>query len=439
MGEEAGEGEGGPAMIAPIRCALVIAVPVLLVVLGPSVAQAAPTPAPSSAPSRARPVPFEERRFARVAAALAKDPLFVDMDLTDAVPATDRAAIRASMTRTSRALGVPVFVIVIPNDAASESYASNGTFLNGLRKHVGRDGLYLMIDADAGMDAAAYGVPREIYESELCRPEGSPPAGNGPPFAGLPARVARFLASFADAPAGPPVTREPEVGVPPFGREDPPEEASFWGPFAYGAGELGMIAGLLLYGLVRLPFRPWRTAPRPTGGTPSAPATPSAKWLRSTADKEIRALVKAMDEPDGQPSMGAAWRAADRLYDGTRPRDPGKDADTFLDLIGVIVLCRQELQGRKRPIPACFVNPLHGKVGRTRRRIPHQGRFPVCDGCSTGRLGTRTLRVPDGRAHYEVPGRWQPSGFGARRRLRPTDILESLPTEPPTTKTGTGR
>ncbi|MFD0852053.1 hypothetical protein ACFQ07_07465, partial [Actinomadura adrarensis] len=102
-----------------------------------------------------------------MAEGLARDPLFVDMELADVVPVAARTAIKASMARTSQALGVPVYVIAIPNEMDSESYGSDGTFLNAMRKHVGRDGLYLLIDGDARLEGAAYGVPRDLSSGGL--------------------------------------------------------------------------------------------------------------------------------------------------------------------------------------------------------------------------------------------------------------------------------
>jgi hypothetical protein len=428
----------------------VLAVSVLLG-LGSPVARAAPAqppaPSPSPAPSRtsqtpqtpqSRPVPFEEQRFARVAAGLARDPLFVDMELADAVPVAARRAIKASMARTSQALGVPVYVIAIPNERDSESYGSDGTFLNAMRKHVGRDGLYLLIDGDARLEGAAYGVPRDFFSLGL--PFHLSGSGENPEerFARLPERVDRALESFADAPSGPPATSEPDVGVPPFGQENPPLHAEFWGPFINGLLFLGPIAALILFGLVMLPFRPWRTEARPTAGSTKqkkqskAPPTPTAGWLRHTADQELRSLAKRMD-PD-QLMVKRVHDAARKLYDETRHDDAATDADAFLDMVGVIVLARYGKLARQqgKPGPPCFVNPLHGQAVRT-RKISHVGRRPVCSACGTGQLRLRTLRVPDGRAHYEVPGRWRDNGFGTLHpTTHPYGILRSLGAEPAT-------
>jgi hypothetical protein len=396
------------------------------------------TPAAHAAP----PVPYEEARFARVAAELAKDPLYVDMDMADAIDGSMRTALRGVMTRTSQALGVPVYFVAIPNDDDAESYSKNGAFLAGLNAHVRRDGLYLMTDADGDIGYAAYGVPRELRSADRLSISVLSANDSDQPFIDLVPRATRAMDHIANATPGPPSTETYDTGVPPIGQENPPLEAEFWGPFTGGLFLAGPFAALALYGLFLLGLRPWRSKKRPAGkgatkkrpagsasrsrGSGGAPSRPSLRWVRSHAEKEMEALSSELD-PD-RPGMLRAYDAARILHDDVESRSVKNDDAAFLDLVGVLVLARQgrAARDRTRPVPTCFVNPLHGDAGRSRRKIRDQGRQPVCDGCATGDVDGRYLCVPDGRRHYTVPGRWQRGAFGARRPDLPADVLESL-------------
>jgi hypothetical protein len=211
--------------------------------------------------------------------------------------------------------------------------------------------------------------------------------------------------------------------VPEIGQEDvrTPLKVAFWGPFLTGLLVLGPLAVLLLYGAFRLATRTLRW--RPTAG--SASAKPSVRALHSLAAKELSALGREL-VPDRRYTL-RAYDAARILFDDLGPRPPRRDADTVLDLIGVIVLVRQGRAAltRDKPDPPCFVHPLHGPSSG-RRRLAGQGSLPVCADCGTGPWIQRVLRVPDGRPHYDVPGRWKRGSFGTRRPDLPSDVLESL-------------
>ncbi|WP_395107878.1 hypothetical protein [Actinomadura sp. SCN-SB] len=381
---------------------------------------------PATAARAAPGVPYEETRFARVASEIAKDPLYVDMDLADLIGTEARTSVRAAMTRTSRSLGVPVYFVAIPNGSEAESYGRTGAFLAGLHAHLRRDGLFLMVDARGELGAAAYGVPRRFSGRLL--PFGLRYADDyDRPFAELPPRVSRALEGIAAAPPGPPATEESETGVPAFGQEHPPLEAEIWGPFFVGLLAGATIAGLL-YGLFLLALLPWRTRRRRGRPAPSrtAPSRPSPRWLRRHAAKELGALGAELD-PD-RPGMIRAYDAARLLHDDVADRPVRGDDGAFLDLVAVIVLARQGRAARTRakPAPTCFVNPLHGEAGRSRRKIDGRGRNPVCDGCANGPYENRILRLPDRRPHYTVPGRWQRGALGSRRPDLAADVLESL-------------
>ncbi|MFB4314717.1 hypothetical protein [Actinomadura sp. 21ATH] len=378
---------------------------------------AAPALAPAAAHAAAPP-----DRLDRVAAALAKDPLYVDMDLADGLGRADRSRIKAAIRRTSGALGLPVYVAVIPNGMESESYGRAETLMFGLRERIGRDGLYVLADTRAGLETEGFGVPRRrISDYDLLPRSVRDGTDRERPFADLAARVDRLLAIVESSPAGPPASPYPPPSVPPIGQEDvrPPLEAAFWGPLLTGLLVLGPLLTLLLYGAYLLAAR----APRAFRSRASA--KPSVRRLHAQAGKELAAFSQEL-LPDRSYSL-RAYDAARILYDELGPRPDRGSADAALDLVGVIVLVRQGRAAltEDRPAPPCYVNPLHGP-STARRKLGGRNRRPVCAGCANGQWKPRLLRVPDGRPHHDVPGRWERGGFGSRRPDIPSDVLESL-------------
>ncbi|MEW2359008.1 hypothetical protein [Spirillospora sp. NPDC029432] len=361
-------------------------------------------------------------RLDRVSAALAKDPLYVDMDLADGLGRADRSRIKAAMRRASGTLGLPVYVAVIPNGMEAESYGRAETLLFALRERIGRDGLYVLADARAGLDTEGFGVPRRrVSDYSLFPTSVRQGADRDRPFADLPARVDRLLAIVESSPASPPADPHPPLSVPPIGQEDarPPLEAAFWGPLLTGLLVLGPLLTLLLYGAYLLVTR----IPRALRG--HARAKPSVRRLHSQAGKELAVFSQEL-APDRSYSL-RAYDAARILFDEVGPDPDRKSADAALDLVGVIVLVRQGRAAltEDRPAAPCYVNPLHGP-STARRKLGGLNKRPVCAGCARGPWNARLLRVPDGRPHHDVPGRWERGGFGSRRADIPSDVLESL-------------
>ncbi|RAY12183.1 hypothetical protein DPM19_26025 [Actinomadura craniellae] len=388
--------------------------------------------------------PHAADRWARVAAELAKDPLFVDPDLAGALDDADRARLRKAMAGTARRIGVPVYVVVIPNPLGSESQGRAEPFLFGLRERLGRDGLYLTSNEYGRIDAVPFGVPRELSRVQTVPSELRLPPDYRTPLARLTDRLNIVLGRVAAAPPGPTTTPRPVETVAPFGQErPPPREAAFWAPFLTGLLVLGPLAAVVLYGLYasfplvagvlrrRVPGLP---GPRDRSW-PKGPTRPSVRWLRARAAEELgrlRALLPPGDDEPGRAYALRAYDAAQILFDDLDPRPAKKDAAAVLDLVGVVVLARQGqavLAGRTaRPAAPCFVNPLDGPSTK-RRKVGAQGTRPVCAACATApepALTRLMLTVPDGRPHHAVPGRWKRAGFGSRRPDLASDVLESL-------------
>ncbi|WP_119726795.1 hypothetical protein [Thermomonospora amylolytica] len=378
--------------------------------------------------------PHAKARLERVAGELRKEPLFVDMDLAHVLDETGRRRVREAMTRTRRSLGVPVYVVVIPNSTASESGGEGEILLFELQERIRGRGLYLVADHHGYIDAVAFGVPREVTDlftvSEAVRYPGNERDG----LTDVADRLVRGMNEVVAMPPGPPNASRRLNHAPSFDADDtPPPEPEIVGPLVGGL-VLGAAAGGLLYGLFAAAgagaARLRRRGPR----TPAAPVEPSARWLRREAAKEIARLADLLPSAENAPGRSYAIRAYDAakiLYDdaGDPPRE---DDATVLDLTGAIVLARQGRQvlddAAERPDPPCYVNPLHGPAAE-RRKIAGQGGRPVCAGCARVGREERTrlaLKVPGGQVHYAVPGRWQRNGFGSRNKNLASNVLESL-------------
>ncbi|MFD0690561.1 hypothetical protein [Actinomadura fibrosa] len=379
-----------------------------------------------------------------MAAALARDPLFVDPDLAAALGAADRARIGAAIRATAKRVGAPVHVIVIPNPSASESEGRDDAFLAALHDRTRRDGIYLMSDSSGWLEVRAYEVPREIdpYSPDENRKGDGFPADQEHRFADLADRIVRRLNAYAAAPTAAPSSPRLYSTPAPFGQENrlKPAEPEVKGPFLTGLLLAGPAGAVALYWTGRGALAAGRRVRRgsPAGAAaglaaaaeveahPGAPARPTVKWLRRTAAKELERLRGALPGSEGNPGRRyavSAYDVAQILFD-----DAGEDAERPLDLVGAIVLARQGRIALARttahPPAPCFVNPLHGEA-TVRRQIRLGGddggrrRRPLCAACAAvpaRGLSDRVLRVPgpDGdRPHYSVPGVWRDTAWGS--------------------------
>ncbi|TMR32053.1 hypothetical protein ETD96_30555, partial [Actinomadura geliboluensis] len=159
-----------------------------------------------TAPAAAsEPIPaYAQHRLDRVAAALAKDPLFIDPDMVSALDEAGRARVRAAMKSAADALGAPVYVVVIPNKSESESQGRDDVFLHGIHDRLRRDGLYVLVNSSAWFEEKAFGVPRRLYAIDDDRAQR--PADPERRFADLADRLATRLRIIQDAPSRTPET-----------------------------------------------------------------------------------------------------------------------------------------------------------------------------------------------------------------------------------------
>ncbi|TDC88013.1 hypothetical protein [Actinomadura sp. 7K507] len=390
-------------------------------------------PAPAAA---ANDPPHAHDRVDRVAAALGKSPLFVDPDVSAALDESERGRIQQAVGRTGRQLGVPAYVVVIPNPNDSESQGRNEAFLFALHERSKRDGLYLMVDSRGYMDSEAFRVPRRYRYSSL--DEGEPgswkPADTERPFEGLAERITERLNAYATAPTRSPTLPTLYSTPEPFGEENrfTARDPEIQAPFLTGLFIAGPIAAPLLYwlGLGLLALLGVRRAPRDKGKVLKHNWTgtkPGMRRLRRQAARELerlRLLLATAEAEKGRAYAVSAYDAAQILYD-----DAKDDESRAVDLVGAIVLSRQGrvalVRDTATPPAPCLVNPLHGEstvrrhVPKVDNRLPRP--CPLCAACAQldkrgGLTVANLLRVPgpDGRRpHTAIPGVWRDEAWGA--------------------------
>ncbi|TDD92552.1 hypothetical protein E1293_00820 [Actinomadura darangshiensis] len=389
----------------------------------------------------ADPPPYAYHRIDRITAALAKDPLFVDPDVGQALGEPDRGRLRAALAGTAKRIGTPAYVVVIPNPNDSESQGQDDAFLFMLHDRSGRDGLYLMVNSRGQMESEAFDVPRRLPYSTLedDLPGSSRPADPEHPFTGLADRVVQRLEGYAAAPSASPETPTLYSSPDPFGEEtkQTPADPEIQAPLLTGLLLAGPVGALVLYwlgiGVLALLGRGRRG--EKARGKPKAevhrwaPTKPSMRWLRRHAAKELerlRPLLATAEAEQGRDYAVSAYDAAQILYD-----DAKQDEDKATDLVGAIVLARQGRIAITRNLAAppapCLVNPLHGE-SVVSRRVPKLAEHdlpkqcPLCEACrlSQKRNGLTEghllkVRTPDGdRPHTLVPGVWRDTAWGGR-------------------------
>ncbi|MEO3827592.1 hypothetical protein [Actinomadura sp. B10D3] len=387
-----------------------------------------------SAASAEAPPPHAYHRLERVAAALAKDPLFVDPDVSAALGAPDRARLDAAIGTTAKSIGTPVYVVLMPNPSESESQGDDKAFLHMLRDRTGRDGLYLMVNGRGYLESMAFRVPRRPPYAPLDEgdPGGYEPPDPERPFTGLADRISRHLDGYATAPTASPETPEMYSTPDPFGKENEftPAEPEIRSPLLTGLLLAGPAGAAVLYwlgiGVLALLGRGDETKVRRSSWTSRKPGM---RRLRREAAKEVERLnrlLAATDKGRGRRYAVSAYDAAQILYD-----DAKDDENKAIDLVGAIVLARQGQIALTRDIaspPApCLVNPLHGEsvVRKRVRKLEENGvprECPLCKRCrefdkryGLGEQHLLTIPGPDGRRpHTLVPGVWQDTAWGSR-------------------------
>jgi hypothetical protein len=352
-------------------------------------------------------------RVDRITAALRREPLYVDPDVSYLLNARDRT----KLSRQIATAGVPIYLVAVPLLSQDES-AGDGDYLGYLlHRRLGRNGIYLIADQRGDLDWMSYQVPRD---DELNYDQ----AVNDKP---LPQKLHDVIDAFARAPAGkpsdPPVPRAPET--------DPQQRkstaAGLTGQFLKTFFPALLLSGLVLAILWSVCAGIFRAISKTN---PKSPATLGPRRLRRTAQAELVRLARAIGGANDNPGYTRAmadYDAAKLLYD--EKSDAGS-------LFGVVVLAmdgQDALRHETADPPArCMVNPLHGTAERgvrtTLKGLP-QAKRPLCEACmrATDRRPL-TLEIDGGkRPYYQAPGLWEK--IRGRTGDLPERVLEYLGVE----------
>jgi hypothetical protein len=375
-----------------------------------------------------------EARTERVAAGLAKDPLYIDPLAPQPLTAPQRKALKTRLAR----LDVPVYMAAVPMSTEDESTGHSDVLAKKLHARLGKDGVYVIsgVDGEESVEVVNYGA--KVNSGDLFRATEKLRYGSGgsddeeggraDDGAALYGQFDQVLSHIADAPTS---ARPDHPYLPPIGVDDPVEEdalpplysgqltsGAVLGAFAAPAALALTAAGLALVrraGLVSGP-RPAgprgtpRRTPRNTAAsgagpdaapdnTPDAPSRPSTGWLRRTARRELDELNEGFEQRSEQlreQVRARVWACLDAAtllldQDGDSRTDEDADAPTLAAGLALIRAGNAVLHDTRRTPPAeirlCVLNPLHGpSVGTKRFQLPGEEirarARPVCAGCS---------------------------------------------------------
>ncbi|WCN02571.1 hypothetical protein [Streptomyces sp. M92] len=383
-------------------------------------------------------------RVERVAAGLARDPVYVDPESPQVLDATQLSRLHDRIEQFGRSEGGgPVYVTVVPHLPEDESAGDEELFAAAVRAELSKadqvgeaDGVYVVADPlDGYIDVFNHGLRLESLRLLYDIPEfisygddrsdeaddhllgerldalmtylDKSPRTDEPTTSGDPAR---------------PLSPEAENALPPLFATD------FWPGLFVGVVAalllLGLVAGFL--GIVAAVLR--RRIPavlRTQALTLAAPSKPSEAYLCRTACTELSAAGQAVAETDaGREALALAWERFDAamfLVDGdiegmSSLGAPGTDPATLLAVIVLARGARNALDGDTND-RCCAINPLHGpSAGRRHVRVLAQGNrrrrlslCPLClDAANTTPYELRerrlTLPGPSGtRVPYDEP------------------------------------
>ncbi|WP_051941244.1 hypothetical protein [Phaeacidiphilus oryzae] len=386
-----------------------------------------------------------DARLDRVAAGLSRSPVYADPESPD----TLTAAQTAELERRSRAFKPgPILFALIPSLLDDESEGDEEATLSALHHRLGRPAVYVLADPLTGeITADAYGlrisglqILFDLPDSITAPPAEAASAGDSR----LGPRLDQLTVFLSRLPLTDGVERGLDTPPPPLDDHVLP---SLWSGQFPGGAVVGVLAALALRllaaGGLRLARRPaGRPAPgeggaagdgAAAGAVPAhkAPAAPSVRWLRTTAQHELDALgedLAAADAPgpagspaaspspspppSPSPSASAsatspspshrnrAWDCLDAallLVD----RDPDGQVDPDAapaDLLAAIVLARAGTSALRGDAydRCCTVNPLHGPTAQGVRRARSCAACRANAGSEATGRGRLTLPPPPG-------------------------------------------
>jgi hypothetical protein len=367
----------------------------------------------SAVPAQAQ-TPAERAR--EIATALAQDPLYIDPAYDSALP----ASLRADVLAKAKALGYPVYSIVLPLTPSDPFQGKESNVLTLVIDALGKPGLYVVVDGGGRFPwYEAHELP-QLNDDKL--------------------RASRQRAlddtgyEVLAAPGLPPAAPTPTSARTPGGSSADDESP---------AGRIVLFAGLGLAGLVGLGLiiglrrpgsrrdgRPRRK--KPFSIPPHVAATVAAERRRRLARETGLELTKLGSQLAALPAAdGAGLKHQQAALDAHQAA--GKVLDTsedLVDVVGAMVLldkARREYDaavavaaGRKQDaVPElCAFNPLHGRSSGRPTQVDADGAtltLPLCAECRRAlKRGKAPASLPgDDGPYWHGDDLWARTFFGS--------------------------
>jgi hypothetical protein len=331
-----------------------------------------------------------------IAAALRRDPLYVDPAYASALP----TAKRAELVRRIRRSPVPIYVILVPL-VKGGTWQTSEQVTTVVRDHLGRDGAYVTFNTefDDVFDVVRWGGTDDERRDAN---DAGWAVSYEKRYKTLATRLARCVDLIATGQGTETYAREQTRAFPPSPRPTPKPKPKPKNDLALPLGAAAVVvvaAGL--WWLRRRRDRAAMEALKLPRAVFEAAGEAEEDELRARAERDLVALGEDL------PSEGRAldaYTAAGRTLDGAR---------STADLAGVLALV-QIARGRT----PCYFDPRHGEgtISVTWRapgtRPKHDVR--VCAACAKA---VRDRRAPDvvldrGRPYYEAATPWAETGYG---------------------------
>lgn len=364
----------------------------------------------TAVPAQAQ-TPTERAR--EIAAALAKDPLYVDPAYKSALPENLRADVRAK----AKALGYPVYSIVLPLTPSDAFQGEESNVLTLVIDALGKPGVYVVVDGGSQFPwYEAHDVP-QVGEDKLRAARKQALEDTG--YDAGPTEVLARMYELLAAPGLPATT--PNSTAPRSGDEEDPESS--------GGGSIALIVGLGIAALVGLGLiiglrKPRADRPRrekPFSIPPHVAASVAAerrRRLTHETNAELTTLGSALAAlPDAK---GEGFRHQQAALDAHHAAGKVLDSsEDLVDVVGAMVLldkARREYDaalaaaaGRKLDVvpELCAFNPLHGRSSGRPTRVEADGTtltLPLCAECRQA--------LKRGKAPASLPGEDGPYWHG---------------------------
>ncbi|GAB3961976.1 hypothetical protein GCM10029978_015980 [Actinoallomurus acanthiterrae] len=317
---------------------------------------------------------------------------------------------------------MPVFAVIVPL-VPGGTWPDSDHLADDVHRRLGRDGVYLTLDAESPgrIRAYEYGVDRDAIEAA-----GAVSLDRTMDSASLTDRLIRCVQLMASGQAHAAYRKQADALDHDGGEPKPPRRSGNGGalPYVVGGGAVALsgVAALLLW-------RRRRMAEIDTAAVrrPAATTARSAAELREHATAELIRLGESLEDARGDADL--LQRALDAYAAAGKVLDTDRTVPGLAGALVLIDMGRDAYEAARRgkalrPSPLCFFNPLHGdgRVPVRWRAVGGRDRIDV-RACAACAKAVRDHDAPDVLFDGEVPyyevdpegSVWSATGYGQLR------------------------